>query len=157
MNEERFWIIEKSFTVAAGGNDAGSVEIGSFDFRWEALGAEWDDTKGIWSVKITDNSLNQSFSADKVSLKAIVGDGKQPYQLLRPAVFGAGGRFGPGLAEDFGGARGRSLGDQWRKDVDHQGALGGLVLPIGADIERRAQAGRHYLHPRRPQDTWDRN
>ena len=90
--QEQFYKIQVQLTAAAGETDSTTpaVPIGSFPFRWEELGADWDDTKGVWSIRISDVSQDKSFSADKVNVKAFVGVEKQAYELRHPWTFAGG-------------------------------------------------------------------
>lgn len=88
----KFYSIQVSLTAAAGASVSNSPakEVGSFPFRWEELGAKWG-SNGDWDIKITDNGRDQAFSADKISVQALIGSSdKAPYELKTPHTFDAG-------------------------------------------------------------------
>ena len=90
---EQFYQIQVQLTATASGGTATTTPaapIGSYPFRWEELGADWDDAKGDWSVRISDISGDKYFSSEKVNVSALVGVDKQAYELKHPWTFGAG-------------------------------------------------------------------
>lgn len=89
----KFYMVQLKLTAAAGASVSTSPAepIGSLPFRWEELGAFWDDSNGIWSVKITDNGNDQAFSAGKISVDALIGSAdRDPYILKHPYLFAGG-------------------------------------------------------------------
>ena len=89
----KFYIIRAQLTAAAGASvsTTPAEQVGPFPFRWEELGAVWDDTKGDWRVKITDNGENETFMGEQVKVAGLIGSSdKAPYRLRKPHVFGGG-------------------------------------------------------------------
>ena len=90
---EQQYIIQVELTADAGQSTSTVpvVAIGSFPFRWEQLGASWNDTNGDWDVRIRDASKDYAFSPGFVTVSTLVGStDKKPFPLDHPHVFGAG-------------------------------------------------------------------
>lgn len=66
-------------------------QIGSFPFRWEALGAYWNPSNGNWTFRVIDNGADKAFMANKVSIPAWLGDENHlATDLKHPYTFAAG-------------------------------------------------------------------
>ena len=89
---EQFYQIQIQLTAATGASatTTPAEQIGSFPFRWEELGADWDDSNGDWDIRISDTGGNRFFSPHQIKVKALVGLEKQPYELKHPYVFAWG-------------------------------------------------------------------
>lgn len=89
----KFYMIQLTLTAAAGASVSTlpAEPIGAQPFRWEELGAFWDDAKGIWTIKVTDNGNDEAFSSGKISVDAVIGSAdRDPYILKHPYLFTGG-------------------------------------------------------------------
>jgi len=87
-----FYVVEAELTAGTGlsTSTTPSVAVGPDRFIWEAIGAYWNATNGIWHVRISDQGGNKYFSGMEISVDALVGVDMQPYRLLLPWEFVAG-------------------------------------------------------------------
>jgi len=87
-----FYVVEAELTAGtmASTSTTPAVTVGPDTFIWEAIGAYWDNTAGIWHVRISDQGGNKLFSANEISVNALVGVDMQPYRLLLPWEFRGG-------------------------------------------------------------------
>lgn len=90
---EHFYCIPIELTAGADATitTTPAVSVGSIPFQWEELGAMWDDTNGIWEIRITDNGLDRAFSPERFEVATLCGSTeREPYKLRKPWIFDAG-------------------------------------------------------------------
>lgn len=87
--QEHFFIIEVELTAAAAAatSTLPALQIGSYPFVWEELGAYWNTTNGDWQIRISDNGANQYFSTMECKVAGLVGVEQKPYELRTPYTF----------------------------------------------------------------------
>lgn len=88
-SQEHFFVIEVELTAAAGAatSTLPALQIGSYPFVWEELGAYWDTTTGDWQVRISDNGANLYFSTMEFKVGGLLGIEQKPYELKTPYTF----------------------------------------------------------------------
>jgi len=89
---EQQYMIPVELTAAAGVSvtTTPAEQIGSFPFVWEKLGAQWDESKGDWSIRIIDSGADLAFMPKRVKVESLVSTSRRPWQLDHPHTFGAG-------------------------------------------------------------------
>jgi hypothetical protein len=90
--ESRFYVIPVVLTAGAATavQTTPAEPVGAYPFIWEELGAFWDTTNGLWTIRISDNGANNFFSSVQWQIATLVGVDQRPYELKVPWRFEPG-------------------------------------------------------------------